>query len=98
MKTISRLSAAIIASAVLSTAGYSEDRVVKRIDHPNGPDTFAYVPADRAANFGGDVTVAYPASRERVVLVPERRVLVPIDPDLRRSSYSVRREVVVERW
>jgi hypothetical protein len=103
MKTISKSLAAVVAFAVLSTGAYSADRVLKRIDHPNGPDTFAYVPVDRADRFGTEeVAIAPPYSRGRVVLVPERRiVVVPADTDGRHLSYSERREVFYyapERW
>ncbi len=100
MKTISKFSAVTIASAVLSSMAYA-DRVVKRIDHPNGPDTYAYVDAESADNFPG-ATIANPYGRYergRVVIIPERR-FVPVDRDARRYSYT-EREVIyapVERW
>lgn len=60
MKTLSEIFAVALA-VTLFGAGTSfaqyPDYVVKRIEHPNGPPTFAYVPVDKADGYQEGHTV-----------------------------------------
>ncbi len=44
MKTASLIALAAIAASVSGSAFAGQDLVLKRVDHPNGPPTFLYVP------------------------------------------------------
>lgn len=60
MKTLPKILAAV-AAVTLFGAGTSfaqyPDYVLKRIEHPNGPPTFAYVPVDKADGYQEGHTV-----------------------------------------
>lgn len=60
MKTVSKLLAAALAVTMLGAgASFAQypDYVLKRIEHPNGPPTFAYVPVDKADGYQDGHTV-----------------------------------------
>lgn len=95
MKTLPKLLAALATVTLFGTgSSFAEypDYVLKRIEHPNGPPTFAYVPVDKAGGYQEGHTVGlYRESRGvgRGRTIVERDETVVVDVPIHRGRGEI---------